>query len=292
MTERRLGRGLDFFLSRSNAAKEATPEIHEVDVATLSPNPFQPRREFSEDSLKELAESIRANGILQPILVRRTPTGGHQIVAGERRWRAAKLLGLERVPAVVREISDEHAAVFALVENVQRSDLNPMDKASGFARLLEITKASREDLARRLGVDRSTVANFIRLLDLAPPVQAFVSRGTLSMGHARALLGLAVETQTQLAELAIRDRLSVREVEARAQALKAGGAPVAAAGATKKKGKARPVWLNEIEDTLAETLGAAVQVRYGRKRSLISIECRGREDFERVYEMLKAIDED
>ncbi len=289
MGERRLGRGLDFFLSRGSAAKDVTPEIHEVDVAALVANPFQPRREFSEDNLKELADSIRANGVLQPILVRKTPAGALQIVAGERRWRAAKLLGMERIPAVVREITDEQAAVFALVENVQRADLNPIDKALGFSKLLEMTKASQEELARRIGFDRSTLANFIRLLDLSPPVQAFVSRGTLTMGHARALLGLDADAQLRLAEQAIRDRWSVREIEAKAQHLKgAAAAPTPAAG--KKKKGTRPVWLNEIEDTLADTLGAAVHVRYGRKRATISIECRGREDFERVYEMLKAVE--
>ena len=290
MVERRLGRGLDFFLSRGDKPekKDQGSEVQDLELGALKPNPFQPRTDFDDAALAGLADSIRANGVIQPIVVRRTEAG-FEIVAGERRWRAAKLAGLERIPVVVREVTDDAAAVLALVENVQRADLNPIEKAGAFRRLSELTGAKQDEIAKRLGLDRSTVANFVRLLDLCEPVQALVSRGTLSMGHARALLGLDAGLQQSLAEVAVRDRLSVREIEARVQGLKSGGTTsTAKAGTTGKK--SRPVWLNEIEDTLAETLGAAVRVRYGRKRSLISIECRGREDFERVYEMLKAID--
>ncbi len=292
MVERRLGRGLDFFLSRNEKGKDSPPvgDIQEVDLAALKTNPFQPRSEFNEVELRELADSIRANGVLQPILVRRV---GPQleIVAGERRWRAAKLAGLERIPAVVRDVPDEAAAVFALVENLQRADLNPMEKARALRRVSEATGASHEELARRLGLDRSTIANFVRLLDLAEPVQALVSRGTLTMGHARALLGLSAPEQQALAESAVRERLTVRDIESRAQERKV-SAPQPAAGGAPPAGakKSRPIWLNEIEDTLAEALGASVHVRYGRKRSLITVECRGREDFERVYEMLKTLE--
>lgn len=287
--ERRLGRGLDFFLSRGDRTERKDgAEITEIEVGALKPNPFQPRKEFDETSLRELADSIRANGLLQPILVRRTGTG-YEIVAGERRWRAARLAGLERVPAVVREVTDDAAAVFALVENVQRSDLNAIEKAMAFKRLAEVTQAKPDQLSERLGLDRSTIVNFIRLLDLEPSVQALVSRGTLSMGHARALLPLSPEAQRALAEQIVRDRLSVREVESRVQALK----ETAPKAATKKASAgARPVWLNEIEETIAEALGTKVHVRYGRKRSLITIECAGREEFERVYEKLKGLDGD
>lgn len=292
MVERRLGRGLDFFLSRNDKGKEApVGETQEVDLTALKPNPFQPRTEFGEAELKELADSIRANGVLQPILVRRV---GPQleIVAGERRWRAAKLAGLERIPAVVREIPDDATAVFALVENLQRADLNPMEKARALRRVTEATGASQEELARRLGLDRSTVANFVRLLDLAEPVQGLVSRGTLTMGHARALLGLPADDQQMLAEQAVRERLTVRDIEGRAQELKgqAQAAPAGAQATPPAEKKGRPIWLNEIEDTLAEALGTSVHVRYGRKRSMITIECQGRTEFERVYEMLKTLE--
>jgi len=292
MVERRLGRGLDFFLSRTEKAeKKDAPaaEVAELDVSALEANPFQPRTEFDEVALGELAESIRANGVIQPIVVRRAGQT-FQIVAGERRWRAAKLAGLARVPVVVRDVPDATAAVLALVENVQRSDLNPIEKARAFRRLAELTGDRLDDIGKQLGLDRSTVSNFVRLLDLSAGVQALVSRGTLSMGHARALLGLSELEQQTLAEVAVRDRLSVREIEARAQGLKTGG--VAKDDAVRSAGgkKGRPAWLHEIEDTLQEVLGTSVQVRYGRKRSTITIDCRGRAEFERVYELLKTVE--
>lgn len=290
MVERRLGRGLDFFLSRGDKPekKDQGSEVQDLELGALKPNPFQPRTDFDDAALAGLADSIRANGVIQPIVVRRTEAG-FEIVAGERRWRAAKLAGLERIPVVVREVADDAAAVLALVENVQRADLNPIEKAGAFRRLSELTGAKQDEIAKRLGLDRSTVANFVRLLDLCEPVQALVSRGTLSMGHARALLGLDAGLQQSLAEVAVRDRLSVREIEARVQGLKSGGTTSTAKAGTPGK-KARPVWLNEIEDTLAEVMGTSVAVRYGRKRSTITIECRGRPEFERIYELLKGLE--
>ncbi len=289
MVDRKLGRGLDFFLSRGDRTekRETTTEVVDLEVQALRPNPFQPRKDFEERGLRELADSIRANGLIQPIVVRRTPAG-HEIVAGERRWRAAQLAGLDRLPAIVRDVSDDSSAVMALVENVQRADLNPMEKAHGFHRLSEVTGSRPDELAKRMGLDRSTVANFVRLLDLTEPVQALVSRGTLGMGHARALLALTPDQQEALADVVVRDRLSVREVESRVQGLKDGLSAVAPT-APKASSRARPVWLNEIEDTLGEALGTIVHVRYGRKRSMITLECRGRPEFERVYELLKTL---
>lgn len=292
MVDRRLGRGLDFFLSRGDKPEQkAAPEIHELELASLRPNAFQPRTDFDEAGIASLTASIQANGVIQPIVVRRTEAG-YEIVAGERRWRAAKAAGLERIPVVIRDVPDDGAAVLALVENVQRADLNPIEKAAAFHRLTELTGATNDEIAKRLGLDRSTVANFVRLLDLAEPVQALVSRGTLTMGHARALLGLDPDQQQSLAELAVRERLTVRDIEAQAQAFKTGVEvkPVSTGRAAGGDKKGRPVWLNEIEDTLAEVLGTPVQVRYGRKRSTITIDCRGRPEFERVYEMLKTLE--
>lgn len=293
MVDRKLGRGLDFFLSRADKVekREEGAEILELEVVALRPNPFQPRKEFDEEQLKELAESIRANGLIQPIVVRRT-TSGHEIVAGERRWRAARLAGLDRIPAIVRDVPDESAAVIALVENVQRADLNAIEKAHAFRRLTEVTGAKPDEVGRKLGLDRSTVSNFIRLLDLSEPVQALVSRGTISTGHARALLGLSVDQQQALAETVVKDRLSVRDVEQRVQILKSARDSTNASGARKPvlSTKGRPVWVSEIEETLAEALGVAVHVRYGKKRSVITLECHGRPEFERVYELLKAAD--
>jgi ParB family chromosome partitioning protein len=292
MVDRKLGRGLDFFLSGSRGAQPAgtqvpTEDAFQADVKLLVPNPHQPRREMGKAELEELAASIRASGILQPILARRVGDK-LQIVAGERRWRAAQLAGLERVPVLVRTISDDESAVFGLVENLQREDLNAIEKAHAMHKLLERLKCSQDELGRRVGIDRSSVANLVRLLDLPEPVQAHVSRGTLSMGHARALLGLAdAQSRIQLAEEAIRRGLSVRQVEELVRDL--GTPPAGDARAAKdaigKKG--RPAWLKEIEETLEDTLATPVTVRYGRKRSKIVIECAGREQFERVFERLK-----
>jgi ParB family chromosome partitioning protein len=263
-----------------------TEEASQADVKMLVPNPHQPRREMGKAELEELAASIRASGILQPILARRVGDK-LQIVAGERRWRAAQLAGLERVPVLVRTISDDESAVFGLVENLQREDLNAIEKAHAMRKLLEQLKCSQDELGRRIGVDRSSVANLVRLLDLPEAVQAHVSRGTLSMGHARALLGLSdAQSRIKLAEEAIRRGLSVRQIEDLVRDL--GKPPVGDAKAKDAIGKkGRPGWLKEIEEALEETLGTPVTVRYGRKNSKIVIECTGREQFERLYERLK-----
>ncbi len=299
MVDRRLGRGLEFFLSGSEESVSREPftgeplsgeEIRSLDVTQVQPGPHQPRREFADKELEELANSIRASGILQPILVR--PVAGRfQIVAGERRWRAAKLAGLERIPAVVRDIADQQAAIFSLVENVQRTDLNAIEKARAFREILDLSKGNQGELAKQVGLDRSTVTNFLRLLELPEEVQAMVSRGTLTMGHGRALLSLATaEEQTAVADEVVRKRLSVRQIEALIQSLNAATDPKAKQRGHIGDKPGRPVWVNEIEETLVGILGVPVGVHYGRKRSRITIECAGREEFERVYELLKGLE--
>jgi ParB family chromosome partitioning protein len=305
MVDRRLGRGLDFFLSggrpapaaaQPNAApradvadlkKQGEEEIVQADVAQLVVSPYQPRKVMGEAELNELAESIRASGILQPILARRVGAK-LEIVAGERRWRAAQLAGLTKVPVLVRPLTDQESAVFALVENLQREDLNAIEKAQGFKLLMTTLVTTQEEVAKRVGLERSSVANFLRLLDLPVAVQAHVSRGTLTMGHARCLLALPdADAMTAYADECIKQGWSVRETEAKVKAAQEAslGTPAKAGGATKSKG--RPVWLNEIEETLVENLGTKVAIRYGRKRSQIIIEVAGREEFERIYARLK-----
>jgi ParB family chromosome partitioning protein len=264
-------------------------QVLEVEVDRLQPNPGQPRREFLEGELKELADSIRASGILQPILARRAGDR-FEIVAGERRWRAARLAGLTKIPVLLKEVSDEDSAVFALVENLQRTDLNAIEKAGAFQQILDRFKVSQDDLAQKVGLDRTSVANFVRLLGLPQEVQDYVSRGTLSMGHARALLGLTdQDVRIQVAQEAIRRNHSVRQVEERVRELALGSGDMAPSGgaAKKKRNRARPAWLNEIEETLVENLGTSVSIRYGKKRSEIVIQCVGREAFERIYARLK-----
>ena len=333
MVDRKLGRGLDFFLSPSSrpaaparganpAPAEAKPvvveaaqavpeapnasetpvasveapivviaapavagsELSKVPVDQMVPNPHQPRTGIAESDLTDLTQSIRESGVLQPILVRRVGQT-LQIVAGERRWRAAKQAGLTEVPVIIRETTDQESAVFALVENLQREDLNPLEKAQAFKTLQQQLGAKQEEVAQRVGLDRSTVANFMRLLELAPAVQQHVSRGTLSMGHARTLLGAKdPEVQTRLADEAIRQSLSVRALEELVRQANLGPAvPV-----KKKDAKQiKAAWLKEIEETLTETLSTSVNVRYGRKSSVIQITCAGREEFERIYAKLK-----
>jgi ParB family chromosome partitioning protein len=241
---------------------------------------------MGQAELSALADSIKASGILQPILVRKV---GEQmeIVAGERRWRAAQLAGLQAVPVLVKKITDDESAVFGLVENIQREDLNAIDKAKAFAMLIQKLGTTQEELARKVGVDRSTLANFVRLLDLPEPIQAHVSRGTLSMGHARAILGLLDrDAMPKLADECIRNTWSVRALE---QQIKDINATLAnpKTGKTSASKKAKPAWLGEIEESLVEALSTKVSVRYGRKRSQILIECAGREEFERVLKRLK-----
>jgi ParB family transcriptional regulator, chromosome partitioning protein len=303
MVDRRLGRGLDFFLSGGRgAAATSQPQVAAdqkaaaggdetlvVEVALLGPSPYQPRKEMAPAELAELAESIKASGILQPILARRVGER-FEIVAGERRWRAAQLAGLERVPVLVRSITDDESAVFGLVENIQREDLNAIEKAKGFQVLMQKLKATQEEVAKRVGMDRSTVANFLRLIDLPEPVQAHVSRGTISMGHARTLLGLVErDSMVKFADECIRQGWSVRVLEQQVkdanQALTQ--TPSAQAGKTAGSKKARPVWLNELEESLVDALSTKVAVRYGRKKSQIIIECAGREEFERVFQRIK-----
>lgn len=298
MVDRRLGRGLDFFLSGGKAqpaapanrvdlspeAKRPEDEVLQVSLEALQVNPYQPRKVMGESELAELAESIRVSGILQPILARRV---GEQleIIAGERRWRAAKIAGLSKVPVLVRTVSDQDSAVIALVENLQREDLNAIEKAEGF-KLLLATVGTQEEVAKRVGLERSSVANFLRLLDLPEDVRAHVSRGTLSMGHARSLLALPdAEAISAMAGEAVKHSWSVRVTEAAVKGVLE--RPLQAGKGEPGKAKARPVWLNELEESLVEALGTPVAIRYGRKRSQIVIDCAGREEFERVFQRLK-----
>lgn len=300
MVDRRLGRGLDFFLSGGRSPQPAsaqgaprqeptTPttrppgdEVTHIDVRLVHPSPFQPRKHITEAELQELADSVRASGILQPILVRRVGDK-FELLAGERRWRAAQLAGLTQIPALVRAVSDDESAVIGLVENLQREDLNAIEKAQGFQLLMKRLATTQEGLAARVGLERSTVANFLRLLDLPDAVQAHVSRGTLSMGHARALLSLGDgEAILRCADESVRQGWSVRALEAKVKEL-----ATRAPGTGAKARRARPVWLNELEESLVEALGTTVSIRYGRKRSQIIIDCAGRDEFERVFQRLK-----
>lgn len=289
---RRLGRGLESLLgpvNREQAAAEGA--LRDLPVAQVRPNPFQPRTHFDESALAELVASIEASGLLQPVVVR-AQGGAYELIAGERRWRAVQRLGWPTVPAVVKEADDQTLLTLALIENLQRNDLSPIDEAQGYQRLIDQFKLPQADVARMVGRNRSTVANLLRLLKLPEPVRAMVHDRRLSEGHARALLPLESAAEiVALAEAAVRDALSVREVEARVR----GEDPPAATGsvATPKHGKEKPRTLQvsadvrRVEDALRKRLGTDVRVTQKRKgRGIVAVSYYSNDDLARLLELI------
>jgi ParB family chromosome partitioning protein len=255
-----LGRGLDALLSNNEEAK-AGDYLLSVSIDALKPGKYQPRTSLNQSALQELAESIIAQGVMQPILVRRADRDGmHEIIAGERRWRAALLAGLNEMPALVRDVPDQSAAALSLIENIQREDLKPLEEAQGFKRLIDDFGLTHEQVALAVGRSRSAVTNLLRLTQLAAQVQDLLFDGALDMGHARALVSLAADQQILLANRIAQRGLSVREVERLVQNLGKG---------KKGSGKtAKPVPdadLQRLETDLADVLGATVKIRPGKK---------------------------
>jgi len=278
--ERRLGRGLGSLLSKP----APTDRQLEVELDRVVPNPFQPRRTFDEDGLDELRASIESHGVLQPIVVRVGPPGRNgemfELISGERRCRASRLAGKTRIPAVVRSgVRDDEMLELALVENVQRRDLDPIERARGFGQLLTALSLTQDEVARRVGLKRSTVANHLRLLELSETIQDAVSQGLLSMGHARALLGADATERERLMEETVRGELSVREVERRVRELHAPPTepeeagvedenvreitPVASSAAAPTAPRAVEPWVTAIEERLRTSLGTKVRVHNG-----------------------------
>ena len=267
------------------AAGPGTPL--EVPVGQIQPNPHQPRRHFDEEEIASLAASIRASGILQPLIVRREPDGGYTLVAGERRLRAAAEAGLEKVPVIVRALSDERLLEVALVENIQRDDLGPIETARAFRVLVREFGLTQSEIADRVGKPRSTVANFLRLLDLPPEIQQMLERGELEMGHGRALAGLEREDdQLRLARQARAMRWTVRQVEEQARRI-AAGEPTRRRGA--RGATSRDPNVAAAEDRLSRALGARVQIRQTRSgRGTIEIRFADAEELDRLYTLLAA----
>lgn len=292
----RLGRGLAALLGENLPEEEAAEEgVRELPTDRVVPNPFQPRREFAEGELRELSESIRENGLLQPLLVR--PAGGtsegprYQLVAGERRLRAVRLLEWDRVPAVVRDVDDETLLVLALVENLQREALNPLEEAEGYQVLAEEFGLTQKEIARSVGKNRSTVANMLRLLRLPPSIRKMLESGALSVGHARALL--AVDDSVRAAELARKaasNDWSVREVERRVRRLtkeKSDDREDEQDSAGPRMGGGRPPAVRALEEELRKVLSTRVEIRRkAQGRGEIRIPFRDDEDFERVFALV------
>jgi ParB family chromosome partitioning protein len=288
MTEtKRLGRGLEALLGPiSREQAEASGALRELPMTSLRPNPFQPRTRIVEAELTDLANSMQASGLLQPIIVR-PRDGGYELIAGERRWRAAERLGWPKIPAVVREVDDRTLLTLALVENLQRDDLSPIDEASGYRRLGEEFHLGQAEIARVVGRDRSTVANLLRLLQLPPDVQVMVHEKRLSAGHARALLGLAdADRQSALAAEAIEQEWSVREIEAAVAGKRTAQRPAKRAGGQPAvRGVTADV--KRVEDALRKRLGTDVRVTARRRgRGFVTISYYSNDDLSRLLELI------
>ena len=282
MKQKGLGRGLDAIFGSEHLDARLKPmtEMAEISVSAIFPNPTQPRTEFDEEALEELADSIRTLGVIQPITVKRTDDGRYLIISGERRWRAARMAGLTQVPAVVIEADDRKAMELAMIENLQREDLNPMEEAEGYRTLMEQYGLTQEETSQRVGKSRSAVANALRLLNLSKEVRVLVEEGKLSGGHARALVPLTEEMQKTAAALIIKDDLSVRQTELLVKKLTA----------EKKDAPAKDVtavdYAAEAARELGERLGRPCKIVTGKKKGRIELEYYGVDDLNALLDAL------
>jgi ParB family chromosome partitioning protein len=280
MNKKALGRGVQaIFQAMPGLEAQRDENVIEVAIADIVPNPYQPRKNFDQEKLEELANSIQQYGVIQPIVIRRIAKG-FELVAGERRWRAAQKCGLKVIPVVIRDYSDSEMMEIALIENLQRENLNPIEEAVSYRRLMEEFGLTQEEVAKKLGRSRSLIANTIRLLQLPEQIQAFVSRGTLSMGHAKALLALpTAELQHDAANRVIEEDLNVRDIEEIVRKA------TAKQSKTKKKINTREISLIDAEERLKIFFGTQVKIKPGNIKSRIEIEYYSLEDLERILEI-------
>ena len=284
-----LGKGLGALIPSISTPKATegsyyaeTTGYQEVPIGSISVNPYQPRDVFNEDALNSLSLSIREVGVLQPVLVRRKTSDTFELIAGERRWRAAKRAGMETIPAIVRDVEDLTSLEHALVENLHRQDLGPLEEAAAYQQLIDDFQLSQESVAKRVGKSRPTIANALRLLQLPSSVQGFLMDGRLTAGHARALLGLpSRQEQDQLANRIIEENLTVREIE-----------KIVRDGTFATKGtKSRPVNKSvaelEVERILSELLSTRVGVKIGSRRGKITIDFANSDDLSRIIEIIE-----
>jgi len=273
-----LGRGLDALLGADEAPRDA---LSTLPVERIQPGRYQPRTRMGQDALAELAASIRSQGLMQPVLVRPIDRDRYELIAGERRWRAAQMAGLQEIPALVREVPDESALAMSLIENIQRENLNPMEEAAGLQRLADEFRMTHEQVAEAVGRSRSATTNLLRLLKLAKPVQALVMEGSLEMGHARALLSLDGARQIEAANRIAARGLSVREAEALAAGLQKGNT------AARRRPKVDRD-LERLEEEVSGQLGTTVEIRAGPKgRGKIIVHYSGLDHLDELLKRLR-----
>jgi len=274
-----LGKGLSALIPDANQTEEGGEQFFMCPVESIEPNPNQPRQDFPASDLEEIANSVREKGVITPLLVSRKGSG-YQLIAGERRWRAAQKAGLERVPVVVKDVTPTESLELALIENIHRKDLNPIEEALAYKRLLEDTGESQDSIAKRLGKDRSTITNMLRLLNLPAFVQKDVIDGLLSMGHARVLAGIKNANELKkLRNEAINKGLSVRQLEARA---KRADAPPR----SRKKKRDEDYYMQSLADNLKRSLGTKVDINKHGKKGSIVIYFYSDEELERLLDLL------
>lgn len=283
-----MGRGLEALLDTSDVRTEGSSSIGEVDVMLIRPNPDQPRREFSEEHLRELADSIAQIGIVQPITLRDTGDGFYTIIAGERRWRACQMAGLNHIPAYIRTVDDENMMEMALVENIQRQDLTALEVALAYQHLIEQYGLTQEQLSEKVGKNRATVTNYLRLLKLPAPIQVALKDRLIDMGHARALLALDdPQAQLHVFEEMTSQGLSVRKVEEMVKELSAGGTVRGKDGKRiRQKGSALSAEYNVLRDSLSTFFHTKVQMTCSEKgKGKITIPFANEEELERIMEI-------
>ncbi|MCZ8517438.1 ParB/RepB/Spo0J family partition protein [Paenibacillus filicis] len=278
---KRLGKGLDALLPALSINED--DKVVEIPLAQLRPNPYQPRRNFNDESIQELAQSIKEHGVIQPIIVR-SVLKGFEIIAGERRFRASQKAGMATIPAVVKKLSDQQVMEIALIENVQREDLNALEIAIAYQALIDQFSLTQEELSMKVGKSRSHIANFLRLLQLPEEVKQYVSRGTLSMGHAKAIVGLKDKKLIKaLADTAIKEQWSVRELEEEVKKLEE--------LADNKKAKAKPKkkdpYINQLEESLREMYRTTVKIKHGNNKGKIELLYYSKDDLDRLLELLQ-----
>lgn len=289
-TSKGLGKGLDALISTEGIPEDTKDSVVELKINDISPNEGQPRKDFDEEALKELSDSIRENGVIQPIIVQKKGSG-YRIVAGERRWRASRLAGLKVIPAIVRELTDQQTMEQALIENLQREDLNPLEEAYAMQNLLKTHKMSQEQLAKKLGKPRATVANTVRLINIDESLQDFIRNGDLSAGHAKALLSLKdPEDQRKAADVIIAKDMTVRQAEEYVKKyIELLNNPDAGKKAPKQVDQQFQLSTKEVEVKLKKSLGSKVRLKVSdvsTGKGKIVIDYKNYEDLDRLIEVL------